>query len=41
MRYVLRLIGFMFTAGAIVFVVGAAVFGYLFWHYSRGLPDYF
>ena len=40
MRYVLRLIGFMFTAGAILFVVGAAGGAYMFWRYSQDLPDY-
>ncbi|WP_293868825.1 penicillin-binding protein 1A [uncultured Alsobacter sp.] len=40
MRYVLRLIGFIFTAGAIVFVVGAAGAAFLFWKYNQDLPDY-
>ncbi|MHB2168038.1 penicillin-binding protein 1A [Alsobacter sp. R-9] len=40
MRYVLRLIGFMFTAGAILFLVGAAGASYLYWKYSQDLPDY-
>ena len=40
MRYVLRLLGFMFTAGAILFVVGAAGGAYMFWRYSQDLPDY-
>ena len=40
MRYVLRLIGIMFTAGAIVFLVGAAGAGFMMWKYSRDLPDY-
>ena len=40
MRYVLRLIGILFTAGAILFVVGAAGAGFLYWKYSKNLPDY-
>ncbi|MCP8939484.1 penicillin-binding protein 1A [Alsobacter sp. SYSU M60028] len=40
MRYVLRLIGFLFTAGAIVFLVGAAGMAFLLWKYSQDLPDY-
>ena len=33
MRYVLRLIGILFTAGAILFVIGAAGAGFLYWKY--------
>src|SRR4051794_34704491 len=40
MRYVLRLIGFFFTAGAILFLVGATGLGFLLWKYSQDLPDY-
>ena len=40
MRYVLRFIGFLFTIGAILFVVGAAGVGFVLWHYSQDLPDY-
>jgi len=40
MRYVLRLIGFLFTAGAILFLVGATGLGFLLWKYSQDLPDY-
>lgn len=40
MRLLLRMFGFLFTAGAIVFVVGAAVVGYVVWKYSQDLPDY-
>ena len=40
MRYVLRLIGFLFTAGAILFLVGAAGLGFLLWKYAQDLPDY-
>ena len=39
MRFVLRLFGWLFAAGAIVFVVGAAVVAGVLWHYSRDLPD--
>jgi penicillin-binding protein 1A len=37
---VLRLIGFAFTAGGILFVVAAAVAGYFLWQISSELPDY-
>lgn len=40
MRYVLRFIGFLFTAGAILFVLGAAGTGFILWKYSQDLPDY-
>jgi penicillin-binding protein 1A len=40
MRYVLRLFGILFTAGAIVFVIGAAGAGFLYWKFSKDLPDY-
>ncbi|MGX5733417.1 penicillin-binding protein 1A [Bosea thiooxidans] len=40
MRFVLRIFGWLFAAGAIAFVIGAAVFGGLIWHYSQDLPDY-
>ena len=40
MRYVLRFIGFLFTAGAILFVIGAAGTGFILWKYSQDLPDY-
>ncbi|WP_460450083.1 penicillin-binding protein 1A [Alsobacter sp. SYSU BS001988] len=40
MRYVLRLIGLMFTAGAILFLIGAAGAGFVLWKYSQDLPDY-
>ena len=40
MRFFLRGIGFLFTAGAILFVVGALAVGGLLWKISRELPDY-
>src|SRR5690348_2917019 len=40
MRLVVRLFGFLFTAGAVVFIVGAAALAGLIWHYSKDLPDY-
>src|SRR5215475_10802817 len=40
MKRLLRFLGFMFTAGTIVFLVGVAAAAGLFWHFSKGLPDY-
>ena len=40
MRLVVRFFGFLFAAGAVVFVVGAAAVAGLIWHYSKDLPDY-
>src|ERR1700704_788898 len=40
MRLLLRFMGFLFAAGAIVFVVGVAAAAGLLWHYSKSLPDY-
>ena len=40
MKFLLRFLGFMFTAGTIVFVVGVAGVSALLWHYSKDLPDY-
>jgi penicillin-binding protein 1A len=40
MRLVLRFLGFLFTAGTIVFLVGVAATAGLVWHYSKELPDY-
>ena len=40
MRFILRIFGWLFAAGAIAFVIGAAIAGGLIWHYSRDLPDY-
>ncbi|ESR25081.1 Multimodular transpeptidase-transglycosylase [Lutibaculum baratangense AMV1] len=35
-----RFIGFLFTIGVIVFVVGAAGAGYILWRVNQDLPDY-
>lgn len=40
MRYLLRFLGFAFTAGAILFLIGAGVVGFFLWKYSQDLPDY-
>ncbi|QEL21860.1 penicillin-binding protein 1A [Bosea sp. F3-2] len=40
MRFILRIFGWLFAAGAIAFVIGAALAGGLIWHYSQDLPDY-
>src|SRR5882762_423931 len=40
MRLLLRFMGFLFTAGTIVFLVGVAGVAGLLWHYSKALPDY-
>lgn len=40
MRFILRIFGWLFAAGAIAFVIGAAIAGGLIWHYSQDLPDY-
>ena len=36
----LRFMGFLFTAGTIVFLVSVAGVAGLLWHYSKDLPDY-
>src|ERR1700674_1636010 len=40
MRLLMRFFGFLFAAGAILFVCGAAGATYVIWHYSKDLPDY-
>ncbi len=40
MRFLLRLFGFLFTLGAMLFVLGAAGAGFVIWKYSQELPDY-
>ena len=40
MRLLVRFLGFLFAAGAIVFVVGAVAATTMIWHYSKDLPDY-
>src|SRR6476620_9535619 len=40
MRIILRLLGFLFSLGAIAFLIGTAVLGYFYWKYSQDLPDH-
>ena len=40
MRLLIRFLGFLFAAGAIVFIVGAVAATTLIWHYSKDLPEY-
>jgi penicillin-binding protein 1A len=40
MRLLLRFMGFLFTAGTIVFLVSVTAVAGLLWHYSKDLPDY-
>src|ERR1700693_4722400 len=40
MRLLLRFMGFLFTAGTIVFLVSVTAVAVLLWHYSKDLPDY-
>jgi penicillin-binding protein 1A len=40
MRLLVRFLGFLFTAGTVVFLVGVAAAAALIWHYSQDLPDY-
>ncbi len=40
MKLLLRFLGFLFTVGTIFFLVGIALTAGLFWHFSKGLPDY-
>ena len=40
MRFVLRLLGFLFAAGTVVFIVAVAGVAGMLWHYSKDLPDY-
>ncbi len=40
MRGIVRLLGFIFATGAIVFVVAAAVLAAVVWKYEQDLPDY-
>src|ERR1700675_4113419 len=40
MRLLMRFFGFLFAAGAILFVCGAAGATYVIWHFSKDLPDY-
>jgi penicillin-binding protein 1A len=40
MKGALRFLGFLFTLGTILFLVGVAAAAGLFWHFSKDLPDY-
>src|SRR3954467_4921081 len=40
MRFVVRFLGFLFTAGTIVFLVAVAGIAGAIWHFSKDLPDY-
>src|SRR5215203_5231645 len=40
MRFVLRFFGFLFSIGAIFFVIGAVGLGWVWWTYSKDLPDH-
>src|ERR1700704_2287270 len=40
MRWLVRFVGFLFTVGTVVFLVGVAAGAGLIWHYSRDLPEY-
>ncbi len=40
MRFLLRFVGFAFTALVLMFVIGSAAAGLLIWKYSQDLPDY-
>lgn len=40
MRIILRFFGFLFSVGAIFFLIGAAILAYGFWHFSKDLPDH-
>src|SRR5689334_21828595 len=40
MRLIVRFLGFLFTAGTVIFLVGVAVVAGVIWHVSKDLPDY-
>ncbi|QAU50364.1 penicillin-binding protein 1A [Bradyrhizobium guangzhouense] len=40
MRLMARLLGFLFTIGTIIFLIGVAGVAGLVWHFSKDLPDY-
>ncbi|MGO4571794.1 penicillin-binding protein 1A [Microvirga sp. 2TAF3] len=40
MRFVLRFFGFLFSIGAIFFLIGAAGLAYGYWMFSKDLPDH-
>ena len=40
MRFILRFFGFLFSVGAIGFLIASAGAGYFYWKYSQDLPDH-
>src|ERR1700759_1596517 len=40
MRLLVRFLGFLFTVGTVLFLVGVAAAAGLIWHFSQDLPDY-
>jgi len=40
MRLLVRFLGFLFTAGTVIFLVGVAAVAAVIWHVSKDLPDY-
>jgi penicillin-binding protein 1A len=40
MRFVLRFFGFLFSVGAIFFLIGAVGMAYGYWYFSKDLPDH-
>jgi penicillin-binding protein 1A len=40
MKILLRFLGFLFTAGTILFLVAIAGTAGVLWHFSQDLPDY-
>src|ERR1700761_4090138 len=40
MRLLFRFLGFLFTVGTVLFLVGVAAAAGLIWHFSKDLPDY-
>jgi penicillin-binding protein 1A len=40
MRFVLRFFGFLFSVGAIFFLIGAVGLAYGYWYFSKDLPDH-
>ncbi|WP_431203009.1 penicillin-binding protein 1A [Bradyrhizobium betae] len=40
MRFLVRFLGFLFTAGTVVFLAGVGVAAGLMWHFSKDLPEY-
>ena len=40
MRLLVRFLGFLFTAGTVLFLVGVAATAGLIWHFSQDLPDH-